>query len=150
MTTGRADVRSGADRSGLWPYGRPVRRAPRSHRVPIRDPSQGSSIVRLPYYLRGPPPMSLRALARFCYRRRRLVVLLWVVALVGVNVLSGALGTNFSTNFSAPHTESTRASDLLAANFKAQSGDAVQVVMQGSPSMRTPDVQRQAEEFIAA
>ena len=49
--------------------------------------------------------MSLRALARFCYRRRRLVVGLWVAALIGVNVLSGALGTNFTTNFSAPNTE---------------------------------------------
>jgi len=94
--------------------------------------------------------MSLRALARFCYRRRRLVVLGWVIALVGVSVLSGALGTNFTTNFSAPNTESTKASDLLAANFKAESGDSVQVVMQGTPSMRTAAVEREAKSFIAA
>jgi RND superfamily putative drug exporter len=93
--------------------------------------------------------MSLRALARFCYRRRRLVVLLWVGALVGVNVLASVTGTNFSTNFSAPNTESTRASNLLAANFKAQSGDAVQVVMQGSPTIRDPAVEQQARAFIA-
>jgi RND superfamily putative drug exporter len=94
--------------------------------------------------------MSLRALARFCYRRRRLVVILWLAALIGINVLAAGLGTNFSTNFSAPNTESTRASNLLAANFKAQSGDSVQVVMQGSPSMNDPAVQQQAQEFIAA
>ncbi|MDQ1479341.1 MAG: putative drug exporter of the superfamily [Actinomycetota bacterium] len=94
--------------------------------------------------------MSLRALARFCYRRRRLVVLGWVLALVGVSVLSGALGTNFTTNFSAPNTESTKASNLLAANFKAQSGDSVQVVMQGTPSMRNAAVERDAKSFIAA
>ena len=52
--------------------------------------------------------MSLRSLARFCYRRRRLVVLLWLAALIGVNVLAAGLGTNFTTNFSAPNTESTR------------------------------------------
>ena len=68
--------------------------------------------------------MSLRALARFCYRRRRLVVLCWIAALVGVNVLSVGDGHELQTNFSAPNTESTRASNLLAANFKAQSGDA--------------------------
>ena len=79
--------------------------------------------------------MSLRRLARFCYRRRRLVVVLWLAALVGINVLAAVTGTNFTTNFSAPNTESTRASNLLAANFKAQSGDTVQVVMQGTPSM---------------
>jgi RND superfamily putative drug exporter len=94
--------------------------------------------------------MSLRALARFCYRRRRLVVLMWVAALVGVNVLAAVMGTNFSTNFSAPNTESTRASNLLAANFKAQSGDSVQVVMKGTPSMHDAAVERQAHAFIAA
>ena len=94
--------------------------------------------------------MSLRALARFCYRRRRLVVALWLATLIGINVLAAVLGTNFSTNFSAPNTESTRASNLLAANFKAQSGDSVQVVMQGTPSMHDPAVEQQAQEFIAA
>ncbi len=94
--------------------------------------------------------MSLRALARFCYRRRKLVVLFWLIALVGVNVLSSASGTNFTTNFSAPNTESTRATNLLSANFKAQSGDGVQVVMKGTPSMRNPAVQQQAKAFIAA
>ena len=63
--------------------------------------------------------MSLRRLARFCYRRRKLVVGLWLAALIGINVLAGVLGTNFTTNFSAPNTESTRASNLLSANFKA-------------------------------
>jgi uncharacterized membrane protein YdfJ with MMPL/SSD domain len=94
--------------------------------------------------------MSLRALARLCYRRRRLVVTLWLAALIGINVLAASLGTNFSTNFSAPNTESTRASNLLAANFKAESGDAVQVVMKGSPSMRDAAVEQQAQSFIAA
>jgi RND superfamily putative drug exporter len=93
--------------------------------------------------------MSLRALARFCYRRRRLVVGLWVAALIGVNVLSGALGTNFTTNFSAPNTESTRAANLLTANFKAQSGDGVQVVYEGNPSMHDPAVQEQVKAFNA-
>src|SRR4051812_41495420 len=93
--------------------------------------------------------MSLRALARFCYRRRRLVAFAWVFALVGISVLSSVLGTDFSTNFSAPNTESTRAANLLSANFKAQSGDAVQVVMQGTPSMRAPEVKQQAQAFIA-
>src|ERR1700742_3906071 len=94
--------------------------------------------------------MSLRALARFCYRRRRLVVGAWLVALVGMNLLSAGLGTDFSTNFSAPNTESTRAADLLRANFKAQSGDAVQVVFQGTPSMRDPEVQQQVKEITQA
>jgi RND superfamily putative drug exporter len=94
--------------------------------------------------------MSLRALARFCYRRRRLVVGLWLATLVGINVLASVLGTNFTTNFSAPNTESTRASNLLSANFKAQSGDGVQVVFTGTPSMHDAVVERQVEELTAA
>src|ERR1700760_2055094 len=94
--------------------------------------------------------MSMRALARFCYRRRWLVVFAWIVALVGMNVLSGAIGTNFTTNFSAPNTESTRASNLLAANFKSQSGDSVQIALPGPPAMRDAAVRSQVESFRAA
>ena len=93
--------------------------------------------------------MSLRSLATFCYRRRRLVVGIWVAVLIGVNVLSSAVGTNFTTNFSAPNTESTRASNLLTSNFKAQAGDSVQVVMKGTPSMTAPAVEQQAKAFLA-
>jgi len=92
--------------------------------------------------------MSLRSLAAFCYRRRRLVVLAWLVALVGLNVLANTTGTNFTTNFTAPNTESTRASDLLKANFAAQAGDSVQVVMRGTPSMNDPQVKAQVEQFL--
>ncbi len=94
--------------------------------------------------------MSLRALARFCYRRRRLVVLAWLFALVGMNVLSAAVGTNFTTNFSAPNTESTRASNLLSAHFKSQAGDTVQIALQGSPSMQDPAVRQQVEALRTA
>jgi RND superfamily putative drug exporter len=94
--------------------------------------------------------MSLRSLATFCYRRRRLVVALWVALLIGVNVIASATGTNFTTNFSAPNTESTRAQKLLEANFKAQSGDSVQVVMRGTPSMHDPAVRQQVTSALAA
>jgi putative drug exporter of the RND superfamily len=93
--------------------------------------------------------MSLRSHARFCYRRRRYVVAFWVAALIGVNVISGMAGTNFTTNFSAPNTESTRAANLLLANFKAQSGDAVQIVLAGKPSMTDPTVKAQTQAFLA-
>ena len=66
--------------------------------------------------------MSLRAFARFCYRRRRLVVAFWVAALVGVNLLSAAVGTNFTTSFSAPNTESTRASEPAAGQLQGPVG----------------------------
>ena len=81
---------------------------------------------------------------------RRLVGGLWLATLVGINVLASVIGTNFTTNFSAPNTESTRASNLLATHFKAQSGDTVQVVFKGSPTMHDAAVEQSVREFEAA
>ena len=54
--------------------------------------------------------MSLRALARFCYRRRRLVVGLWLAALVGDQRAVRRSSAPTSRRTSArPNTESTRA-----------------------------------------
>jgi len=94
--------------------------------------------------------MSLRALARFCYRRRKLIVVLWVLALFGMNMLAGGIGNNFTTNFNAPNTESNRAMNLIQTSFRGIAGDGVQVVMEGSPSMTDPAVKTQVASLIAA
>src|ERR1700704_6238726 len=93
--------------------------------------------------------MSLRSHARFCYTHRKWVVAAWFVLFVALQVIVSAAGTNFTTSFSAPNTESTRAQNLLRANFKAQSGDSVQVVMKGTPSMTDPKVKAQVESLLA-
>ncbi len=93
--------------------------------------------------------MSLRSHARFCYTHRRWVVAAWLVVFVALQVIVSAAGTNFTTSFSAPNTESTRAQHLLQANFKAQSGDSVQVVMKGTPSMTDPKVKAQVDAMLA-
>ena len=94
--------------------------------------------------------MSLRALARFCYRRRRLVVGLWLAALIGVNVLASVTGTNFTPTSARPTPSRPAPPTCSRANFKAQSGDAVQVVYQGTPSMQDAAVRTQVEEFNRA
>ena len=47
--------------------------------------------------------------ARWCLRHRKLVVLAWVVALIGLMLVSRAVGTKYSSNFQLPKTESTKA-----------------------------------------
>lgn len=64
----------------------------------------------------------MSALARFCYGRRRLVVLAWVVALVGLAVAALGAGTAFRTATALPDSESSRAYALLA-EAGAGSGD---------------------------
>jgi RND superfamily putative drug exporter len=70
----------------------------------------------------------LERLARFCYRRRRLVVLGWVAALVIVSFLSKTAGGKDTTKFTLPGTESQQAVDLLKARFPARSGDTADIV----------------------
>ena len=62
----------------------------------------------------------LRSLAAWCYRRRRLVVVAWIVALVGVSVLGQTVGGDLLKTFSLPGTESQRAFDVLEQQFAAQ------------------------------
>jgi RND superfamily putative drug exporter len=71
--------------------------------------------------------MLVRA-ADWCYRRRRLVVLAWIGALVGTIVLAGAFGGEFRQDYLQPGSESKAAVDLLKERFPQRSGDTVQVV----------------------
>jgi len=61
-------------------------------------------------------------------RHRRAVVIGWLVLVIAALGSSFAIGTEYSTNFSLPGTESQRAADLLTRDFPAQAGDADQIV----------------------
>src|SRR5487761_1802889 len=72
----------------------------------------------------------MATLARWCFRRRSLVLAAWLIALVLVAGIAKSVGSNYSNNFSFPSTDSSRALDIVKANFPAQSGDSDQIVMQ--------------------
>ena len=78
----------------------------------------------------------LQRLAHVCYRYRRRVVVLWLAALVGVNVIGSQVGSNYSQSFSLPGTESQRAIDLLQARFPAKAGDSGQIVFSTAAGVR--------------
>src|SRR5271156_5640279 len=81
----------------------------------------------------------MRTLAAWCVRHRRIVVLLWVVVLV-VSIFSvKAAGTDYSNNFSFPHTQSFDAINLLKSVAPGQSGDTEQVVFGTSGDSRLTD-----------
>ncbi|KAB1930731.1 MMPL family transporter [Micromonospora sp. ALFpr18c] len=64
----------------------------------------------------------LYRLGRGALRRRRLVVALWLVVLVGAGIAAATLRGPTASNFTMPGTESQRALDLLAEQFPAASG----------------------------
>jgi putative drug exporter of the RND superfamily len=71
----------------------------------------------------------VKSLARWCFRHRRVVVALWLLALVGSFALSEAAGTRFSTKFQLPNTQSAQALSLLEHDFPAASGSSDQIVI---------------------
>ncbi|MBV9041055.1 MAG: MMPL family transporter [Acidimicrobiia bacterium] len=93
----------------------------------------------------------MRGLATFCYRRRRIVLAAWLIALIGVTFLSRAAGSAYSNTFNLPNTESTRALKLLQANARRQSGDTEQIVVatsDGTP-VTSPVVVARVEPMLA-
>ena len=77
-------------------------------------------------------------LADWCYRRRRLVVLAWVAALVGAFALAGAFGGEFKQDYLQPGSESQRVSNTLRTNFPQKSGDTLQVVVHSEAGVPRP------------
>ncbi|WP_335974258.1 MMPL family transporter [Streptomyces sp. CA2R106] len=70
----------------------------------------------------------MAVLARWCFRRRLLVVLLWLTALLGLTAAAAVAGSTYSQKYEAPNTESGRAAQLLRTAFPAQAGDSDTIV----------------------
>jgi RND superfamily putative drug exporter len=91
------------------------------------------------------PSGLLARLAAWTMRHRRITVVAWIVALVGVSVAANAIGTRQATNFTLPGTESQRAVDLLQSKFPTQAGDQDQIVFQ--PANGSIDTQAQRAQI---
>jgi putative drug exporter of the RND superfamily len=70
----------------------------------------------------------MHTLARCCYRRRVVTLLLWIAALVGLGIATGAMGTGYSTVFTLPNTESNSALELMEENSPQIAGASARVV----------------------
>ncbi|WP_407287997.1 MMPL family transporter [Streptomyces sp. BP-8] len=70
----------------------------------------------------------MTALARWCLRRRIVVIVLWLAAFAGAAVAAGVTGSAYSNDYEVPGTESGRASALMAKAFPRQSGDSDTIV----------------------
>lgn len=92
----------------------------------------------------------MRSLATWCVRHRRVVVTLWVVALVGFTFAARSVGTNYSNSFSLPRTESFEAIQLLKSVSPKVSGDIDQIVF-AAPAGKTihdPAVRSRIESML--
>jgi putative drug exporter of the RND superfamily len=70
----------------------------------------------------------MRSWAGFVYRHRKLVLAVWLIALIGCGFLAKSWGTQYSSSFNLPNTESTHALGVLSEKFPSQAGASLQLV----------------------
>ena len=71
----------------------------------------------------------MRALARWCFRHKIIVIAAWIGTVIAVNAIHSAVGSAYTDNFKLPHTESAEAISLLQRSAPKASGDTDQVVI---------------------
>src|SRR5262245_29834204 len=92
----------------------------------------------------------LARLARFTYRRRRLVVAGWLITLLVLTAGSISLGSRWLTDMSLPNTDSSRAATALQRGFPARSGDAASAVVALPGGSASPATAAQITGFADA
>ncbi len=84
----------------------------------------------------------LANVARFCVRRRRLVVFgIWIPLIIVISALSSIAGSNFSTKFSLPKSESSEVFKLLSDNAPTLAGFSGQIVVRAEQGITDSAVQ---------
>ncbi len=92
----------------------------------------------------------MATLARWCYRHRLVVLVLWVGALFGLGFSATTAGTDYANVFSLPNTDSKRAYDLMEKAFPESAGDTDTVVWKvDEGSVRDADVRSRIEPALA-
>ena len=94
-------------------------------------------------------PTPLVRLADWSYRRRRLVLAVWLVLLVVTITLAKAVGGDNNFTFTTPGSDSQQAQDLLETHFPARAGDEVDVVFQADAGIADSGVRSQVDAALA-
>ena len=89
----------------------------------------------------------MQALARWCFRRKWIVLAIWVVSLFVLGGLSASVGSGYTDSFSLPGTESTTALNLLTDNFNTESTDTNQAVF-AADDVTAPATKAKIEETL--
>ncbi|CAG7601029.1 Putative drug exporter of the RND superfamily [Actinacidiphila bryophytorum] len=91
----------------------------------------------------------MAVLARWCFRHKWLVILLWVAALFGIGTAGRVAGDTYSNVFSLPNTESSKVIDLLDKAVHDQSGESDTVVWHvDSGSVRDASVRQRITPML--
>jgi RND superfamily putative drug exporter len=94
-------------------------------------------------------PDRLVRLGDLMYRRRRRVLLAWVVGLVLIAAGGDALAGEFDAEYSTPGSESDDAATLIESRFERSSADTVDVVWQAPAGARSAAIRSRIGRFVA-
>src|SRR2546430_15459032 len=92
--------------------------------------------------------MTLARLARWCYQRRWRVLIAWIVLLVAMNVVSGAVGSAYDNSFSGGNSDSAAALSLLQNRFPQAAGDTATIVFSARGGADDPAVRARMEALF--
>src|SRR5207247_8720721 len=87
----------------------------------------------------------LERLARWSYRNRWKMLVLWVIALIGIIALGNVAGGDYSSDFSLPGAESQKAFDLLQNRFQSRSGRTADIVSAASQGGNDPSLRKHSQ-----
>jgi RND superfamily putative drug exporter len=91
----------------------------------------------------------LERLARWCYRRRWLVLIAWIVAFVGSGILGSRFAGENANNFELPKSESQEVFTLLEAKFGGFADDGARIVLQADRGFSDPGVRLEVGALLA-
>ncbi|MGW8882998.1 MMPL family transporter [Streptomyces sp. NPDC055749] len=92
---------------------------------------------------------ALRRTGQWCARHFVVVIVLWLAALAGLQVLNHAYGGDYSDDFSLPGTQSQDGLDVLKAHEPSAGGYSTQVVLHDASKPLT-DVSSQVSSAVTA
>jgi RND superfamily putative drug exporter len=88
-------------------------------------------------------------LARVCIRHRWIVIGTWLALLVGINVIAGAIGPDYRTDFVLPDSESKEVQEQLEAADPNRAGFTAQIVARSESGFDDPEVRAVLEDIFA-
>jgi putative drug exporter of the RND superfamily len=91
----------------------------------------------------------MRGFATWCTGHRKTVIIGWIVALIGVGMVAGSVGSDFSEEFKLPASDSQEAFDLLKTKFPQQSGDTATIVFKADGGVESAAVKSKMEGVFA-
>ena len=91
----------------------------------------------------------MRGFATWITGHRKTVIIGWIVALIGVGAISGAVGADFTEEFKLPASDSKEAFDLLETRFPSQSGETSTIVFKSDAGVESPAVEKKMKKVFA-